>query len=251
MMSVHNNTSMSNSANLEGIYRFMGMLAHEMRTQIAGICTASNILLNEKETRKNTDFYLSHINCMSVNVMHVLNNMMATSITEDGKLTTKVLSERILIRQWLKDQISQYELSANTLSVKIKTSLHRAVPEYIITDEIKLGQILKNLINNALKFAPPGTNVEIHICSLADQCLQFKITDHGDGISADKIPFLFHAFQSLDNGLAGMGLGLYISKLYASALGGDLILERSDKKGTTFLFQINTSQPQGSVIIKD
>jgi len=227
-------------ANAETMQVFMGMLAHEMRTQIAGICTASSILLHEKESRKNKNFYLSHINSMSVNVLHVLNNMMATSTVEGGKLALKTLPKRIQIRQWLKDQIQHYKLITAIRCVKIKVNFRRTVPEYITTDEVKLGQILKNLINNALKFAPANTNICIYICSLREDCLFFQISDSGQGIPADKIPLLFQPFQSIDEGLGGMGLGLYISKLYAKSLGGDLMLSKSDKSGTTFLFLIGT-----------
>jgi len=136
----------NNPADLEAMKKFMGMLAHEMRTQIAGICTASNMLLNGKDSRKNREFYLSHINSMGINVLHVLNNMMAKSNIQDGKLAVKMLLKRIQIRQWLKDQIQQYKLITAIRSVKIKINFRRTVPEYIITDEIKLGQILKNCL---------------------------------------------------------------------------------------------------------
>ncbi|OMP75288.1 sensor histidine kinase KdpD [[Flexibacter] sp. ATCC 35208] len=245
-----NNSVGTYPADIEAMQRFMGMLAHEMRTQIAGICTASKMLLNEKEYRKNTNFYLSHINCMSVNVLHVLNNMMATTTIGDGRLSTNIVSKRIQIRQWLKEQIQQYKLLTSTRSVKIRISLRRAVPEFIVTDEIKLGQILKNLIDNALKFAPSDTDVLVCISSLGETRLLFQISDHGEGIPADKIPFLFQPFHPIDEGLGRMGLGLYISKLYTSSLGGDLMLAKSDKKGTTFLFLIDT-QCQANPIVKN
>ena len=90
-----------------------------------------------------------------------------------------------------------------------------------------------------MKFAPSGTDILIQISSLGETRLLFQISNHGEGIPADKIPFLFQPFQPIDEGLGGMGLGLYISKLYAASLGGDLILANSDKKGTTFLFLID------------
>ncbi len=225
----------------------MGMLAHEMRTKIAGICTASKMLLNEKDRKKDTEFYLSHINSMGINVLHVLNNMMATSNIQDGKLAIKMLSKRIHIRQWFKDQLQQYKIITTTRSVKIKTNFRRTVPEYIITDEIKLGQIIKNLIDNALKFAPTGTDISIQISSLGETRLLFQISDHGEGIPSDKIPFLFEPFQAIDEGLGGMGLGLYVSKIYAISLGGDLILANSDSKGTTFLILINNQFHANSI----
>lgn len=239
MLIPHNPQSVMPATSPETMQVFMGMLAHEMRTQIAGICTASNILLHEKESRKNKNFYLSHINSMSINVLHVLNNMMATNTVEGGKLAIKTLPTRIPIREWLKEQVQQYKLITAIRSVKIKINFRRNVPEYIMTDEVKLGQILKNLIDNALKFAPSDTSIFIYICCLRGRLL-FQISDCGQGIPTDKIPLLFKPFQSLDEGLGGTGLGLYISKLYAESLGGDLMLVKSDKSGTTFLFLIAT-----------
>ncbi|WP_440135708.1 sensor histidine kinase [Chitinophaga sancti] len=247
MILLQNNTVRTSPADLETMHRFMGMLAHEMRTQIAGICTASKMLLNEKDSRKDTDFYLSHINSMGINVLHVLNNMMATSNIQDGKLAIKMLSKRIHLRQWFKDQLQHYKVITATRSVKIKTNFRRTVPEYIITDEIKLGQIIKNLIDNALKYAPSGTDISIQISSLGEFRLLFQISDHGEGIPSDKIPFLFEPFQSIDEGLGGMGLGLYVSKLYAVSLGGDLILANNDSKGTTFLILINNQLQPNSI----
>ncbi|SFE67626.1 Signal transduction histidine kinase [Chitinophaga sp. CF118] len=224
----------------ETMQTFMGMLAHEMRTQIAGICTASNMLLQEKGSTKNKGFYLSYINSMSLNVLHVLNNMMASTTVVDGKLDIKPMQTSIHIRKWLKSHIHQYDLITASRSIKIKTMARRTVPEYITTDVIKLGQILKNLIDNALKSAPTGTSISIYLNALGGDRLLFMIADQGRGIPEDKTHLLFQPFQLLDQGLAGTGLGLYISKLYATSLGGDIMLGSNDERGTTFLLLIAT-----------
>ena len=226
---------------------FIGMLAHEMRSQIAGICTVSKMLLSEKESKEDNCFYLSHINAMSMNVLHVLNNMMATSRVNSDNVAFKMFPARINIRQWLKLQIRQYDLISTLSSVKIKAHFRTTVPDYITTDEIKLGQIVKNLIDNAFKFAPAGTCISIVVSSLSDDRILFQITDHGKGIPAEKIHLLFQPFQSLEVGFTGTGLGLYVSKLYATLLGGDLLLDKNDKRGTSFLFMINS---QSSITTK-
>ena len=227
-------------ANTETMQTFMGMLAHEMRTQIAGICTASNMLLQEKGSTKNKGFYLSYINSMSLNVLHVLNNMMASTTVGNAKLEVKSMQTDIQIRKWLKSQIHQYDLITAIKSIKIKVTIRRGVPEYITTDAIKLGQILKNLIDNALKYTPTGTIISISLNPLGENRILFMVADQGQGIPADKTHLLFQPFQLLDQGFAGTGLGLYISKLYATSLGGDIMLGSNDKRGTTFLLLIST-----------
>ncbi|SFW76363.1 sensor histidine kinase [Chitinophaga sancti] len=226
---------------------FIGMLAHEMRSQISGICTVSKMLLSENESKEDRCFYLSHVNALSMNVLHVLNNMMATSRFYNDNVAIKMAPARINIRHWLKLQIRQYDLISTLSSVKIKAHFRTTVPDYITTDEIKLGQIVKNLIDNAFKFAPSGTCISISVSSLSDGRLLFQITDHGKGIPAEKIHLLFQPFQSLEVGFSGTGLGLYVSKLYATLLGGDLLLGKNDKRGTSFLFMIDS---QSSITTK-
>jgi signal transduction histidine kinase len=241
MLVVPNNPSKAIlPAEIQTMELFMGMLAHEMQTQIAGICTASNMLLQEKDSSRNRSFYLSYINCMSTNVLHVLNNMMTTASFAGGKLEIKPMQTSIHIRKWLKSHINQYDLITSTRSIKIKTTVRRTVPKYITTDAIKLGQILKNLIDNALKCTPAGTCISIYLNPLGGNRLLFMVADQGKGIPADKTHLLFQPFQLLDLGFAGTGLGLYISKLYATSLGGDIMLGSNDERGTTFLFLITT-----------
>lgn len=227
-------------ANTETMQIFMGMLAHEMRTQIAGICTASNMLLQEKGSTKNKDSYLSYINSMSLNALHVLNNMMASTTVGGWKLEVKSMRTSIHIRKWLKSHVRQYDLIAASRSIKIKVRVSRTVPEYITTDAIKLGQILKNLIDNALRYTPSGTCISIYLNYLSGNRLLFMVSDQGRGIPTDKTHLLFQPFQLLDQGFAGTGLGLYISKLYATSLGGDIMLGSNDERGATFLLLIST-----------
>jgi signal transduction histidine kinase len=217
---------------------FMGMLAHEIKSYITGICTTSNLLLENKIMVRDRKFYLSNINSMSLNALHVLNNMMVSSLVNAGKLEIKAVLSTIHTRKWLKSHIHQHQKIANSRLINIKLTINRKVPEFFTTDVIKLAQILKNLMENAFKYSPLGSTIFIHVASLAENGLFFMVTDHGTGISSDKVHLLFQPFQSLDNGLAGTGLGLYISKLYAKALGGDLVLASNDENGTSFFLQI-------------
>lgn len=219
---------------------FIGMLAHEIRTQIAGVCTASTMLLQEPENR-NREIYLSHINMIGHDVLHVLNNMMSTAIIGESQFQIYPRSEKLPLREWLNGQLMQYDLAMVPKSIQFNVEIQGTVPDIIITDGTKLWQILKNLINNALKYAPPYSTISIIIRLLNTSQLNFSITDQGPGIPADKVPLLFQRFQAIDQGMAGNGLGLYISKQLAYYLGGDLLLESTGNTGTTFLLTIRTN----------
>ncbi|UYQ92832.1 HAMP domain-containing histidine kinase [Chitinophaga horti] len=225
-------------ADTETMKTFMGMLAHEMRTQVAGICTASTILLEERGSGKRLQQYLSHIKYSGEDLLHVLDNMMATATVGNGNLDITLKDTRVQLREWLKLHLRQYNLITAVRDIKLKTVVHRSVPEYITTDVIKLGQVLKNLIDNAIKHSPPNSYISITIHPLGDNRLLFQVTDQGVGIPEDKIHLLFQPFRQLDNGLAGTGLGLYISKLYATSLGGDVMIGSNHNSGTTFLLLI-------------
>lgn len=97
---------------------------------------------------------------------------------------------------------------------------------------------MRNLVDNALKAAPQGTNITLSVNVVEEGRILFEVIDHGEGIPADKVDLLFKPFQLLDLGYAGTGLGLYISKLYAESLGGDVTLADTTKLGTTFLLSI-------------
>ncbi|SDH66600.1 sensor histidine kinase [Chitinophaga filiformis] len=220
------------------MHTFMGMLAHEMRTSISGICMATNMLLQDKLGTRDKEFYLSSINAMGLDVLHILNNMMASSMVNAGKLEIKPILSTIHIRKWLKSYIDQQNRLVKSKLVSIRLTFNRKVPEYLTTDTIKLTQILKNLIENAFQYSPVGSRISVYVGSVGETGIFFLVTDKGTGISSDQMHLLFQPFQSFNNGFTGTGLGLYISKLYAQALGGDLTLANTDNNGTSFFLQI-------------
>ncbi|MBW8685204.1 sensor histidine kinase [Chitinophaga rhizophila] len=220
------------------LHTFMGMLAHEMKTSISGICMATNMLLQDKLGARDNKFYLSSINAMGLDVLHILNNMMSSSMVNAGKLEIKPILSPIHIKKWLKSYIDQHNRLVKSKLISIKLTFNRKVPEYLTTDPIKLAQILKNLLDNAFQYSPVGGRISVFVGCVGESGMFFMVTDQGTGISPDKIHLLFEPFQSFNNGFTGTGLGLYISKLYAQALGGDLTLASSDNNGTSFFLRI-------------
>jgi len=141
----------------------MGMLAHEMKTSISGICMATNMLLQDKLGARDKQFYLSSINAMSLDVLHILNNMMTSSMVNAGKLEIKPILSAIHLKKWLKSYIDQQNTIVKSKLLSIKLTFNRKVPEYLTTDPIKLAQILKNLIDNAFRYSPVGSRISVFV----------------------------------------------------------------------------------------
>ena len=138
------------------------------------------------------------------------------------------------------------------------------VPRYISTDEVKLRQVLLNLIGNAIKFTKEGlvvvtltnaaTNtVENTVDTVSDKCiLNFSIRDTGVGIADEELPQLFASFSQAQAGREkqeGTGLGLAISRRFVQLMGGDISVTSELGKGTTFQFQIQAQI--GTPLISD
>ncbi|GAA0527932.1 sensor histidine kinase [Chitinophaga japonensis] len=217
---------------------FIGILAHEIRSQIAAICSLSDIILyNQKMQATEQAECISAINATGYYALNVVENMTATAKYSNGRLDLDPHYKRFHFREWLKQLVQQFDRAVAAVSVKIRIDIANNVPENIITDQVKLGQVLYNLINNAIKFTRPATSINLNISLNRDKQLSFQVSDQGGGIAEDKLKFLFQPFKQLEKGRAGTGLGLYISHLCVTSLGGE-ITAFNENGGTTFSFFI-------------
>jgi len=119
----------------------------------------------------------------------------------------------------------------------------------VIGDKSGLQQVFINLINNAVKFSPRGSVVEVGVKRIDDRTL-VSITDHGLGIPAEAIPHLFQRFYRAKNvtiaEIPGSGIGLYIVKSIIEALGGKISVESKQNQGTTFTVTLRNAVPDGT-----
>ena len=100
-------------------------------------------------------------------------------------------------------------------------------------DEVRVRQILTNLITNAVKYSPRGTPIEI-VASRDGEAVHICVRDHGDGIPASRTEDVFDKFSRISDDVSGTGIGLYISRGFARAHGGDLLLSDAGREGCTF-----------------
>lgn len=225
---------------------FLANMSHEIRTPMNGLVGFSELLLQkntDEETRKQ---YADIIKSSCNQLLSIINDVVDISKIETNQV---VISERQFNLYQLLNSIQLFFIPlAEPKTLKVKLNAENIKNIDIKTDEVKLNQIISNLVNNALKFTSVGY-VEIG-CNEKDEFLEFYVKDTGIGIDPKDFDLIFERFRQVDmsntRNFGGTGLGLSISKAYVDVLGGKIWLNSEVGKGTTFFFTI----PYKPVVVK-
>ncbi|MEO7976967.1 response regulator [Flavobacterium sp.] len=217
---------------------FLANMSHELRTPLNSILLLSRLLSeNNNETLDNEEIEFAKVIMSSGNsLLGLIDEILDLSKIEAGKMelefldvSTKEITDNIsgLFTQVAKEKNIDFEIISKEAPIVIKT------------DKMRLEQILKNLISNAIKFTEKGSvSLEIKINTDDDKIICFIVKDTGIGIPLDKQPLIFEAFQQADGSTkrkyGGTGLGLSISRELAKLLKGEIILHSQENEGSTF-----------------
>jgi two-component system, OmpR family, aerobic respiration control sensor histidine kinase ArcB len=218
---------------------FIANMSHDVRTPLSGIIGVSKIL--EKKGTSGEDRECGYtIHEASKDLLSLLNDILAVvsadQVKEDNiNLETFSLLERI-------DHINRlFTANIQTKQIKLEINTDPNLPEYIISDRLKIDRILLNLISNALKFTERGyVKLSTHLQSKDSNqaMIQFIISDSGVGIPADKIDQIFDRFYKITPSYktkhTGYGIGLFMVKQFVTLLGGKVTVESELGKGTAF-----------------
>ncbi|MFA8435056.1 MAG: PAS domain S-box protein [Marinifilaceae bacterium] len=229
---------------------FLANMSHEIRTPLNGIMGFSNLLSQNNLEYDKKKKYIQIINANSNQLLHIINDIIDFSKIEVGQLNIKpreVLLDDLMQEIYIVFVEHLHSLGKNKINFQLKTSADN--PSFRIrTDEVRLKQILSNLLNNAIKFTEEG-GIEFGYLFPNDSCIQFYVKDTGIGISEEMQEVIFGRFTQLEihhtRKYGGTGLGLAISKELIKLMKGEIWVESEPNKGAVFNFTLPI-QPQES-----
>lgn len=216
---------------------FLAMLSHEIRTPLTAILGYTELLTQEYQHQ---DACLAHklqiINRNGTHLLSLLNDTLDLSKIEAGKLETD--TQKFELWPFVQNTVSLITEMAEAKQLILQVSARSILPRFIYSDEIRLRQILLNLLGNAIKFTDIGT-VEMQV-GMNGHCLEFHVIDTGKGISRSDLKRIFIPFSQLSaTRTGGTGLGLAISQKLAQKLGGSIHAHSIEGGGSRFIARVD------------
>ena len=219
---------------------FLSSMSHEVRTPLNAIIGLTRLTLDTELNLKQTD-YLRKILRSSMSLLNIINDVLDFSKIEANSL--KMENINIILEETLENTVGLFVLKAEEKGVKISCEVDKDVPAVIIGDPYRLGQVLNNIIGNAVKFTEKGS-IHLKVEKVersAESCvLRFTVRDTGIGLSGEQAQKLFTPFQQADGSISrkygGTGLGLTICKKLVGLMGGDICVSSELGKGSAFVF---------------
>ncbi len=221
---------------------FLANMSHEIRTPMNAIIGLGHLALKTNLTEKQRD-YIDKISVSSHSLLGIINDILDFSKIEAGKL--EIDNIEFQLDDVIENVSSLVALNAEGKGIEVVFSIAPEVPLNLLGDPLRLGQVLINLTQNAIKFTDTGgVLVDVSQCeNLNDKTrLKVSVLDTGIGISEKDIPYLFDAFSQVDETYSsrfeGTGLGLAICHQLVDLMGGDIRVESVVGKGSRFSFEI-------------
>ena len=221
-------------------------MSHEIRTPMNGVIGMSS-LLSETTLSDQQREYTNTITTCGESLLNVINDILDFSKIESGNMELE--QEDFNLRACIEDVLDIFGTKAAGLGLDLVYHIDHNVPLQIVGDDLRLRQILTNLVSNAMKFTQKGeVFVGVHLVKPDESenlTLQFEVRDTGIGIPADKLDRLFMAFSQVDSSTTrkygGTGLGLTISEKLVKLMEGEVHVESMVGQGSTFSFTIKTA----------
>ncbi len=222
---------------------FLANISHEIRTPMNAIVGFTQVLRKRLKKEENIQF-LEIINRSGNALLGIINDILDLSKIEAGQIELKLV--KFNLRNLISEVMDIFSWRVLEKKIKIQSEINENVPSHIISDEIRLKQIIINLVGNAVKFTEKGY-VKL-ICDLnKDNLLYIKVKDTGIGIPDDQKDVIFKAFMQTkgqDNvKYGGTGLGLAITKRLVDIIGGSIELISQENKGSEFTVILKLEMP--------
>lgn len=221
---------------------FLTNTSHELKTPLNSIIGFTE-LLEKTELSQQQSEYLRAIEDAAKGLSSTINDILDFSRLEIGTLTLE--HKPVNVRELLEEVIQQLASAATKQNIRLLSIVDQDVPDNLLGDPLRVKQVLTNLISNAIKFTPEGyvlVNISNELISDERYTLRFKVTDSGIGISSGQQDALFSSTAGqipapdTRQRSTGSGLGLIIAKGLVERMNGQIEVESSEGKGSTFWF---------------
>ncbi len=232
---------------------FLSNMSHEIRTPMNAIIGLDNIALRDQNLSGHTREQLEKIGASARHLLGIINDILDMSRIESGRMVLK--NDEFSFRDFL-DQINVM-INGQCVDKGLEYECHiiGRVNDFYIGDDMKLKQVLINILGNAVKFTPAPGSVTFTVEQLQQfegYCtLRFIMKDTGVGMSKEFIPKIFEAFSQENSGAANKygstGLGMAITKNIVSMMNGDILVESEKGKGSTFTVTVTLKSSSRSV----
>lgn len=219
---------------------FISIVSHELRTPLTAIKGFLSMTLKQDfgELSEKQYHYLSRVYQSNQRMIDLVEDLMDATYIESGKINLSIAP--VAMEYIISEVVSELAAKGAANQIMINVRRRQRLP-LVLADETRLHQILLNLVDNAIKYSMPGTNVEIDFKVEADQLITI-VSDHGVGISKNQLDRLFTKFGRIFNPLSvqagGTGLGLYIVKNLVESHGGQIWVTSQEGKGSRFHFSL-------------
>lgn len=225
---------------------FLATMSHEIRTPMNGILGMASLLSETRLTKLQSDYTQSIIES-GESLLNVINDVLDFSKIESGKL--ELNNHQFILKKLIEEVFKVFEAKVKRSGINLRYHIDESVPAYLCCDDLRLKQILLNLVGNAVKFTEKGeviVEVKLKSKSASGQELLFTIEDTGIGIAEDQHINLFKAFHQLDSSISrkygGTGLGLVICERLVKMMNGTIRISSTKGVGTSVAFTINCKE---------
>ena len=220
---------------------FVANMSHEMRTPLNSLLIMARLLADNRGGNLTPEqvSFAETIETSGNDLLTLINDILDLSKIEAGKLDLQ--PQDVAVSGLIDKLMAVVRPQANEKGLEVSTTVAPDVPDSIVSDPQRLGQVLKNFLSNAIKFTQEG-GITLSVARESDDRIAFSVTDTGIGIAEDQQDAIFDAFRQADGTInrkyGGTGLGLSISRELAEMLGGDVRVESALGEGSTFTIVI-------------
>jgi len=226
---------------------FLSNMSHEIRTPMNAIIGLDSIALNDPDISQKTRDYLEKIGASAEHLLGLINDILDMSRIESGKFTLR--NEEFSFQKLLEAINTMFSGQCQDKGLEYNCHINSEIDDYYIGDNMKLRQVLINILGNAVKFTPEGGKIGLDVERTAQfdgkSTLRFTISDTGIGMSKDYLPHIFDTFSQEDasntNKYGSTGLGMAITKSIVEMMNGHIEVESEKGVGTTFIVSVTLS----------